>query len=238
MQEKKDPKLRLENYSKIFTQLGLVLTLFIVYIVMEQRTYERGVEDLGAIEMLSDIEETPPITMVPEQELPKPKPQIPLDPKIIDNSEDIQEDIFESTETDEDDSFDLEALEEAVEDDPIVEDVPFHIIEDVPVFPGCQGDNTALKSCFNKKMQKHFVKKFNSDLPNELGLSPGKKRIIMLFKIDKRGEIIDIKVKAPHPKLEKEAERIINLLPKMKPGMQRGNPVGVKYTLPMRVDVE
>ena len=62
--------------------------------------------------------------------------------------------------------------------------------------------------------------------------------MIMLFKIDKTGKIIDIRIKAPHPKLQKEAERIIQLLPKMKPGMQRGRPVGVKYTLPMRIDVE
>ncbi|MDA8762380.1 energy transducer TonB [Flavobacteriaceae bacterium] len=43
---------------------------------------------------------------------------------------------------------------------------------------------------------------------------------------------------APHPKLQKEAIRIIKLLPKMKPGRQRGKAVGVKYTLPMRIEVE
>lgn len=87
-------------------------------------------------------------------------------------------------------------------------------------------------------MQKHFIKKFDSDLPNELGLPPGKKRVIMLFKIGRTGTIIDIKVKAPHPKLEREATRIIKLLPVMTPGKQKGKPVGVKYTLPMRIDVE
>jgi protein TonB len=239
MQEKKNPKLRLENYSKIFIQLGLVLTLFVVYVVIEQKTYEKNFEELGVIDMTADLDESPPITVVPEPELPKPKPQIPTDPVVIDNDEDIQEDIFETTEPDEDDEvFDINTVEEVTEDATVVEDVPFHIIEDVPVFPGCEGNNEALKLCFNKKMQKHFAKKFNSDLPNELGLPSGKKRIIMLFKIDRTGEIIDIRVKAPHPKLEKEATRIINLLPKMKPGKQRGNPVGVKYTLPMRIDVE
>ena len=87
-------------------------------------------------------------------------------------------------------------------------------------------------------MQRHFAKKFDSDLPNELGLSPGKKRLIMLFKIDRSGNIVDIRAKAPHPRLQKEAVRIIKLLPKMTPGRQRGKAVGVKYTLPMRIDVE
>jgi protein TonB len=87
-------------------------------------------------------------------------------------------------------------------------------------------------------MQKHFARKFNSDLPNDLGMTPGKKRIIMLFKINKVGDIVDIRAKAPHPKLQKEAIRIVKLLPKMKPGRQRGKAVGVKYALPMTIEVE
>lgn len=87
-------------------------------------------------------------------------------------------------------------------------------------------------------MQKHFSRKFDADLPNKLGLSPGKKRLIMLFKIDKTGNIVDIRAKAPHPSLQKEAVRIVKLLPQMIPGKQQGRAVGVKYTLPMRIEVE
>jgi protein TonB len=239
MHEKKHPKLRLENYSKIFTQLGLVLALFIVYVVMEHKTFEKTYEDLGEAVMTADLEEIPPITMVAQPELPKPKPILPKEILIVDNSEDIKEDIFETTETEEDEGiFDIDAVEEVTDYEPIVEDVPFHIIEDAPIFPGCKGDQEALKACFNRKMQQHFGKKFDADLPNKLGLSAGKKRLIMLFKIDKTGDIVDVRVRAPHPKLEKEAKRIVSLLPRMKPGMQRGKPVGVKYTLPMRIDVE
>jgi protein TonB len=60
----------------------------------------------------------------------------------------------------------------------------------------------------------------------------------MFFKIDKEGKVIGIKVKAPHKSLEKEAERILKMLPVMKPGKQRGKEVTVKYTLPMRIDVK
>jgi len=120
----------------------------------------------------------------------------------------------------------------------IIEDVPFTIIEEVPVFPGCSGNKQELKACFNQQMQRHFIEKFNSNLPNQLGLLPGKKRIIMLFKIDRRGNIVDIRAKAPHPRLQKEAARVIKLLPKMTSGKQRGKTVGVKYTFSMRIDVE
>ena len=150
----------------------------------------------------------------------------------------VEETVIESTETDETEAVEVEDIVEEAEEEEVIEDVPFTIIEDVPVFPGCKGNKKELKACFNKKMQKHFARKFNSDLPNDLGMTPGKKRIIMLFKINKVGDIVDIRAKAPHPKLQKEAIRIVKLLPKMKPGRQRGKAVGVKYTLPMRIEVE
>ena len=113
--------------------------------------------------------------------------------------------------------------------------IPFTMIDKVPTFPGCPEND---KSCFNKKMQQHFQKEFDAELPNSLKLSPGKKRIIMLFKINKEGAIVGIKTKAPHPALQEEAVRIIKLLPIMKPGELDGEKVAVKYILPMRIEVE
>ena len=239
MEIKKNPKANLENYSKLFMQLGLVLALFITYVAIEKKTYDRQFGDLGDISMNDEMEEEPPITERIEPEIPKtPPPPTPEKIEVVDDEEEVEETIIESTETDENEAVEVEEIEEVEEVEEVIEDVPFTIIEDVPVFPGCKGNKTELKACFNKKMQKHFQKKFDADLPNDLGLSPGKKRIIMLFKIDKNGDIVGIRAKAPHPKLQKEAIRIIKLLPKMTPGRQRGKPVGVKYTLPMRIDVE
>lgn len=239
MEIKKNPKANLENYSKLFMQLGLVLALFITYVAIEKKTYDRQFGDLGDISMNDEMDEEPPITERIEPEIPKtPPPPTPEKIEVVDDEEEVEETIIESTETDENEAVEVEEIEEVEEVEEVIEDVPFTIIEDVPVFPGCKGNKAELKACFNKKMQKHFQKKFDADLPNDLGLSPGKKRIIMLFKIDKKGDIVGIRAKAPHPKLQKEAIRIIKLLPKMTPGRQRGKPVGVKYTLPMRIDVE
>ena len=113
--------------------------------------------------------------------------------------------------------------------------IPFTMIDKAPTFPGCPEND---ESCFNKKMQQHFQKEFDAELPNSLKLSPGKKRIIMLFKINKEGAITEIKAKAPHPALQEEAVRIIKLLPIMKPGELNGKKVTVKYALPMRIEVE
>ena len=172
-----------------------------------------------------------PKTELRELETPKTEPPVlPEKIEVVDDDVDVNETVIQSTEPDETEALEAANIEKV--------DVPEEVIEDVPVFPGCKGSKKELKSCFNKKMQKHFQRKFNTDLPNDLGISLGKKGIIMLFKIDKIGNIIDIKAKAPHPKLQKEAIRIIKLLPKMKPGRQRGKAVGVKYTLPMRIEVD
>jgi protein TonB len=239
MEIKKNPKSNLENYSKLFMQLGLVLALFITYVSMEKKTYDRQLSYLGDLNMNADLEEDIPITERIEPEKPKPPPPpAPEKIEIVEDEKEVEETVIESTETDESEEVIIEEIVEIQEAEDIYEDVPFTIIEDVPVFPGCTGSKEELKDCFSRQMQKHFVRKFDSDLPNDLGLSSGKKRLIMLFKIDKTGNIVDIRVKAPHPRLESEAIRIIKLLPRMKPGRQRGTPVGVKYTLPMRIDVE
>jgi protein TonB len=60
----------------------------------------------------------------------------------------------------------------------------------------------------------------------------------MRFYIDKQGNVADIKVKSPHKDLEAEAIKVINMLPIMTPGEHDGKPVHVKYTLPLRIDIE
>jgi protein TonB len=84
----------------------------------------------------------------------------------------------------------------------------------------------------SKKIEKFIQKKFNTDLAGDLGLT-GKQRINVIFKIDKNGNVTGVRSRAPHPHLEKEAARVVNLLPKMKPGRQRGKAVVVPYSLPI-----
>lgn len=239
MELKKNPKSNLDNYSKIFMQLGLVLALFITYVAIENKTYDRKIDILGDVNMNAELEEEIPITERIEPEIPKtPPPPAPEKIEVVEDEKEVEETVIESTETDETEAVEVEEIEEVEIAEEVIEDVPFTIIEDVPVFPGCKGSKSELKACFSRQMQKHFERKFDADLPNELGLPPGKKRLIMLFKIDKTGNIVDIRAKAPHPRLQEEAIRIIKLLPKMKPGKQRGIPVGVKYTLPLGILVE
>ncbi|RCS28367.1 energy transducer TonB [Polaribacter sp. WD7] len=239
MEIKKNPKSNLENYSKIFIQIGLVLALYITYAAIEKKTYDKTIEDLGTVTMNALLEEEIPITERVEPVQPKtPPPPTPEKIEVVEDDKEIEETVIESTETDETEEVVVEEIVEVVEAEEVVEDVSFMIIEDVPVFPGCKGSKAELKACFSKKVQKHFSRKFDADLPNELGLSSGRKRVFIGFKIDKNGKIVDVNARAPHPKIKSEVIKVMKQLPTMKPGRQRGKPVGVKYSIPFTLIVE
>ena len=239
MEIKKNPKSNLENYSKIFMQLGLVLALFVTYAAIEHKTFEKDLGEFGLANMNAEMEEETVITERIEEIKPKtPPPPAPEKIEIVEDEKEVEETVIERTETDETEEIVVEEIEEVEESEEVIEDVSFMIIEDVPVFPGCKGDKTALKSCFSKMVQKHFSRKFDADLPNELGLDAGRKKVFIGFKIDRNGNVVNIQARAPHPKIKKEVVKVMKMLPKMKPGRQRGKAVGVKYSIPFTLIVE
>ena len=238
MEVKKNPKANLENHNKQFMLLGLALALLVIYIGIEWKTFDRTVADLGLANTELEEEIEIPITeRIQEVKPPPPPPPAPEKIEIVEDEEEIEETVLESTETDETEAVEVEEIEE-VEEEEEIDDVPFAIIEEVPIYPGCKGTNAQKKKCFSEKIQKHIGKKFNTGLAGDLGLSSGKKRVYCQFKIDKNGNIVDVRARGPHKRLEKEAVRVVQMLPKMTPGKQRGRPVGVKYTLPITLIVE
>ena len=119
--------------------------------------------------------------------------------------------------------------------------VAFSVIEHVPVYKGCDDSmtNTELKNCMSTSISKHIARNFNTKITNGLGIPDGNVRINVIFKIDKEGNIKDIRARSQHPALEEEAIRVIQLIPKMdKPGYQRGKPVTVPYSLPIVFNVQ
>jgi hypothetical protein len=116
--------------------------------------------------------------------------------------------------------------------------IPFAVIDEVPIYPGCKGDQAALRKCLQENITQFVGTNFNANLANNLGLSAGVKRIFVMFKIDKEGNITEVKARAPHIKLEEEAIRVVSSLPKMIPGKQKGENVTVKYSLPIAIKVE
>ena len=204
---------------------------------MPFRSYEKAeiVQDTYSNQALDDL--VIPITILPTP----PPPVMPVAPdeiKLIPDNEERIEDVIESSEVDKEPIADIDDIKEITKEI-MVETVLFILIEDVPIFPGCENlsNNIDRKDCMSEKITKFINKEFNSALGSQLGLT-GINRINVMFKIDTKGDIVDIKTRAPHPKLEQEAQRVIQALPKMKPGKQRGNPVIVQYSIPILFKVQ
>ena len=117
-------------------------------------------------------------------------------------------------------------------------DIPFAIIEQPPVFPGCEnlsGDEQ--RKCMSNSIAIHVNTNFNTKLAESLNLK-GRQRINVIFKINNEGDIVDVRSKAPHPALEAEAIRVIKTLPKFTPGEHKGKKVNVPYSLPIIFQVQ
>ncbi len=115
-------------------------------------------------------------------------------------------------------------------------EVAFSIIENVPVFPGCE-DAEDQKKCFSKNINKLVGQNFNTKLADDIGLT-GVLKISVFFKISEDGTIKELKARAPHPDLEEEAIRVVGLLPKLIPGTHGGKAVTVPYYLPIKFKIK
>lgn len=108
-----------------------------------------------------------------------------------------------------------------------------------PIYPGCEElySNDERIACLSSKIKKIVSYKFNTDLGAEYGLK-GMQRIHVQFQVSKDGSINDVRVRAPHPALEKEARRIVKKFSRMTPGKIGKDPVNVKYFLPISFKIQ
>lgn len=235
MKPKKNPKADLKKRSMLFFQIGMIVVLALTWGAIEWKTYDKEAIDLGLVDMNALEEEDVPITQLntPPPPPPPPPPPAPEIIEIVEDEEEVEETVIQSTETSQEEIVEVQEVE-VVEEVEEIADVPFMLIEDVPIYPGCEGmkTNDQRKACMTEKIQDFVTKRFNTELGTELGLS-GINRIYVQFRIEKTGTITVLSTRGPHPKLEQEARSVVEKLPKMQPGKQRGKPVGVLYSLPV-----
>ena len=229
MQPKKNPKADLNKNRNLYFVMGLTLVLGVTWGAIEYKTYEK-VFDLAALDMLEDDDEDIPITE--QLKTPPPPPPPPPAPEVIEvveDEEEVEETVIESTETDQDEII-IEEIEVEEEFDDI--DVPFAVIEDVPIFPGCESvAKSQRRACFQEQMNKHIRRNFRyPEIAQEMGIQG---RVYVNFIIAKDGSITNIRMRGPDKNLENEAQRIISRLPQMTPGKQRGRPVRVPFSIPI-----
>ena len=240
MEVKKNPNVDPKRNSSLYFLVGLTAVLMLTYVSIELKSEDPRVEveKLEIADNMMGEDEEVILTMPPVQKLPPPPPPAPEVIQIVDNKQVIEDKKIETTEVDENKPVVVNTAssygEEGGTAEEIDEEVPFAVIEDVPVFPGCEGvaKNKRL-DCFMEQMAKHIKK--NQQYPERAMEDGIQGRVSVLFVIDKDGGISNVQVRGPKggELLENEAKRVIEKLPKFKPGMQRGKPVKVKYSQPI-----
>jgi len=227
MEVKKSQKADLENKRGLFLEIGLALTLAIVFLAFEWRV---DTSEANVLETEQEIQAEEEIIPITRQEPVKPPPPPPPAPKvadvlnIVDNDEEIDDELeIEDSEADMDEEVEIQVVEESEEED---EQQVFVIVEDMPEFPG--GD---------LELQKWIARAVKYPvIAQENGITG---RVYVGFVVNKVGAIENVKImRGVDPSLDKEAVRVINKMPKWKPGKQRGKAVKVSYTVPINFQLQ
>ncbi len=232
MQPKKNHKADLRKNSSLYFVIGLSVILFISWQAIEWKTYDKNQYDYESLNVEDDDDEEIPITEQLNTPPPPPPPPPPAPEviEIVQDEEEVEETVIESTETSNDEIIEVDDVDIEEEEEDI--NVPFAIIEDVPIFPGCEKvSKDKRRDCFQDQMNKHIKRNFRyPEIAQEMGIQG---RVYVSFIIDKDGSINNITMRGPDQNLEKEAQRIISKLPQMIPGKQRGRAVRVPFSIPI-----
>ena len=224
MEIKKSEKANLENKKLLFVEIGLILSLLIVYIAFEWTSKETNtsiLEDNTEVlieeEIISTNMETPPP--------PPAAPKIPVlsdQIDIVDDEIDLEDDMFMNLEDDA--SLGVEIMDYVEVEEEVVEEeaIPFQLVEEKPSFQG--GDANQFSKWVNSRL-------VYPEIAKENGVQG---RVTLQFTVEKDGSVTKVKVlRGVDPSLDKEAVRVVSMSPKWKPGKQRDRAVPVTYTFPV-----
>ena len=224
MEIKKSEKANLENKKLLFVEIGLIISLLIVYIAFEWTSKETNtsiLEDNTEVlieeEIISTNMETPPP--------PPAAPKIPVlsdQIDIVDDEIELEDDMFMNLEDDA--SLGVEIMDYVEVEEEVVEEeaIPFQLVEEKPSFQG--GDANQFSKWVNSRLDYPEIAKEN-------GVQG---RVTLQFTVEKDGTVTKVKVlRGVDPSLDKEAVRVVSMSPKWKPGKQRDRAVPVTYTFPV-----
>lgn len=243
----KFPEVDVFKISGSFFNTGMTLAVAIALAAMSWTTYERKIEvDLNDLILEDEVEVDIPRTAEP------PPPPPPPPPPVIQEVPDTE--IIE----DQPEFKDQNITEETVVEAPVqkappppppppppapVDDEIFKVVEQMPRFPGCEDKATEKEKddCAKQKMLEYIYKNLKYPaIARENGVEG---QVVLQFVVDKDGSIADVKiVRDIGAGCGAAAEAIVQGMntmgKKWTPGKQRGRPVRVLYTLPVKFKLE
>ena len=223
MEVKKSPKADLEGKKTTNLLIGAILTLSVLFIGFEWSEREKKVTTDSGIDAVVFEEEMIPITEQEEIKQAPPPPEVPKAEEvleIIENDSQVEESTIQASD-DTQAAVEVKYTPVEVEEEEVEEQQIFQVVEEMPEFPGGQ------KECM--KFLRDNIK--YPQISQENGVQG---RVIVQFVVNADGSIVDpVVVRGVDPYLDKEALRVVKLMPKWKPGKQRGKAVRVRFTQPV-----
>ena len=245
---------RVNHNSKLYFQLGLIASLIAVYFVIELKSpiSEFVVESKKEVVDISEkpFQETFRIEKEIKEVVEKAKiEKVPSKPilnvfKEVPNTtiEPIQTDVTSPDDT-KDDELPLKPMESAPALLIPIENkiIDRWALEEVPAFKACAKlKGPARETCFNEQMANFLIS--NLEYPEKAKENGAQESILVEFIINMDGSVSNVKPvfeeKVMNKELEKEALRVIKKLPKFEPGKQAGQPVRVRYTIPITFKIK
>lgn len=225
MEIKKTERASMDNKRFLFTEIGMIIALLIVWGAFSYTSMEKKVATLEADQTVVEVEDMVPIT---EETPPPPEaaPKIPIlsdQIDIVDDNIKVDDSMFQNIE-DSNEGFEImDYIESAPEEETIEEEaIPFQLVEEKPSFNG--GDANEFSKWVNSRL-------VYPEIAKENGVQG---RVTLQFTVNADGTVSNVKVlRGVDSSLDKEAVRVVSSSPKWKPGKQRDRAVKVTYTFPV-----
>lgn len=228
MDAKKTPKADLENKKTLFLEIGMIVVLAVILAAFEWKQYERTKFELGTRENIEVMEE---VVIQTEQEAPKPPAPTPPPQttilEIVEDDVEIDEEIIIDAEIDQNSRVEeYIAPTVEVEEEEIVEQEIFTVVEESPSFPG--GDEARIR----------FLQE-NIEYPQMARESGIQGTVYVTFVVEPNGSVSGVRVlRGIGGGCDEEAVRVIKKMPKWNPGKQRGKPVRVQFNMPIKFTLQ
>ena len=233
MEQKKSLKADIEQRRTTGFLMGLTFVLALLYVALEWNTGD-GDADFDPIDLDELVHESELVPMSNEETVAqmeeKPVIEKAEQLRVVDDDAEIEpDDALEGEQEGDDDETLLNELEEHLDDEkalaPMGVDpnnpLNFHIVEDLPQFPGGAVE-------FMKWLTKNLRYPANARQQKVQG------KVVAVFYVEKDGRVTGINItQSLSADCDREALRVLRMMPDWKPGVQNDKPCRTKVCIPI-----
>ena len=228
MELKKNPKADLEKRRGLYLEIGLVVILAAVLVAFEVKSYDSDEEEAFQREVIEEVEEQILQTDIQEPPPPPPPetPEVTTLIEVVSDDQEIKNELVVNAEVNED-TKNIEIAPVVIEqEEEVVEEQIFTVVENEPEFPGGM-----------EALYKYLAQNIKyPQLARDNGITG---KVYVTFVVERDGSIANPKVlRDIGGGCGAEAIRVVKAMPKWTPGKQRGKAVRVQFNLPVNFNLK